>query len=56
VRTAWRRLREAAFDDGLLRESYDPQTGWPRTRARFAWPARLPRCCWATACSRAGCY
>lgn len=38
VRSAWRRLREVAFDDGLLCESYDPQTGWPRTRARFAWP------------------
>ncbi|MFN3284951.1 MAG: glycoside hydrolase family 125 protein [bacterium] len=38
VRRAWRRLREVAFDDGLLCESYDPETGWPRTRAWFAWP------------------
>ncbi len=38
VRGAWRRLREVAFDDGLLCESYDPHTGWPRTRAWFAWP------------------
>lgn len=38
VRRAWRRLREVAFDDGLLCESYDPQTGWPHTRAWFAWP------------------
>lgn len=38
VSRAWRRLRTVAFDDGLLCESYDPQTGQPRTRAWFAWP------------------
>lgn len=38
VRQAWRRLRRVAFDDGLLCESYDPQSGLPRTRAWFAWP------------------
>lgn len=38
LRRAWRRLAQVAFDDGLLCESYDPQTGRPRTRAWFAWP------------------
>jgi len=38
VRRAWRRLSRVAFDDGLLCESYDPDTGLPRTRAWFAWP------------------
>jgi hypothetical protein len=38
VRAAWRRLREVAADDQLLPESYDPDTGAPRTRVWFAWP------------------
>jgi len=38
VRAAWRRLREVAADDELLPESYDPDTGAPRTRMWFAWP------------------
>lgn len=38
LRRAWRRIRAVAFDDGLLCESYNPETGLPRTRAWFAWP------------------
>jgi hypothetical protein len=38
---ALRRLQEVAFDDGLLCESYDPQSGVPRTRAWFAWPGAV---------------
>ncbi len=38
VRRAWRRLRDVAFDDQLLCESYDPDAGRPRTRVWFAWP------------------
>ena len=35
---AARRLRDIAFDDGMLPEAYDPATGMPIARDWFAWP------------------